>query len=317
MNNWKRTYISLRPAFTSDLWQIDLRSISSDAKRRFFKTVKLVRFIFTEFRDLHMGFQCVALSYFGFFALVPMLATIFFVSQGLGLSDKLQELAHEYVHAIQPELIDVLIEKANNIIDILMSGPVGFVSGAIFLWTIIWLMINIERVFNNIYRTKTNYCVEHVSRKAWKKSLTYISLLVLIPFIVIIFGAGIMYYTYLIDLTEFRIIDVQMFKKVLSWIIFGVVAIFTISAMYKLIPQYKIRYKYALISAVISGVVFTGFQFLYISTQLFVTRLSAVYGVLAAIPLFMTWMNFSWQIIMYGCMLCRGFHNIDSYNLED
>lgn len=315
-SKWKRTYVSLRPAFTNDLWNLDIPSFGV-AKQRFFKTVKLVRFIFREYNEQHMGFQCVALSYFGFFALIPLLACVFFVSSGLGISDKLEGIAYEYVHILPPEVLDMLLEKAANIIDVLMSGPVGFISGAIFLWTIIWLMINIERVFNNIYNSKTNYCVERVNRKAWKKLLTYLSLLILVPFIIIIFGAGIVFYTYLLDLTEFRIIDVKVFKTVLSWLLFGVVAIFTISAMFKLIPQYKIRYKYALISAAIAGVIFTAFQYLYISTQLFVTRLSAVYGLLAAIPLFMTWMNLSWQIIMYGCMLCRGFHNIDSYNLED
>ena len=36
---------------------------------------------------------------------------------------------------------------------------------------------------------------------------------------------------------------------------------------------------------------------------LFVSRLNAVYGVIAAIPLFLIWLNYSFQIIMYGAQL--------------
>ena len=35
---------------------------------------------------------------------------------------------------------------------------------------------------------------------------------------------------------------------------------------------------------------------------------SAAYGVLAAVPLFLVWLNFSWQIIIYGAQLCYSLH---------
>ena len=114
-----------------------------------------------------------------------------------------------------------------------------------------------------------------------------------------------------LDIQEFRFL-----KTLLSWLLFSAVAIFTISAMFKYIPAVKVEYRYALRSALMTGIVFTCFQYIYLETQLFVSRLNAVYGVLAAIPLFMIWLNVSWQIIMYGCMLCRAFHNADDYNLD-
>jgi membrane protein len=44
-------------------------------------------------------------------------------------------------------------------------------------------------------------------------------------------------------------------------------------------------------------------------------RLNAVYGVLAAIPLFLIWMNFSWQIIIYGAELTRAFQEVDNISI--
>ena len=59
------------------------------------------------------------------------------------------------------------------------------------------------------------------------------------------------------------------------------------------------------------------FQFLYLQTQMFVTRLNAVYGVIAAVPLFLIWLNFSWQIVIYGAQLSFGIQNIDTYNISN
>ena len=78
-----------------------------------------------------------------------------------------------------------------------------------------------------------------------------------------------------------------------------------------------IYYRNAFIAALVSGFVFVVFQFLYLKTQIFVTRLNAVYGVLAAIPLFLIWLNYSWQIIIYGAQLCYGIQNVDSYHIPE
>lgn len=48
-----------------------------------------------------------------------------------------------------------------------------------------------------------------------------------------------------------------------------------------------------------------------------VTKVSAVYGVLAALPLFMSWMNLSWTIILYGAELSYAFQNVDKHNVSN
>ena len=70
-------------------------------------------------------------------------------------------------------------------------------------------------------------------------------------------------------------------------------------------------------SALFDSFVFVVFQYLYLETQAFVGRLNAVYGVLAAIPLFLIWLNFSWQIIIYGAELTRALQEVDNVNISD
>ena len=95
----------------------------------------------------------------------------------------------------------------------------------------------------------------------------------------------------------------------MSWLLFYAVVVFTLSAAFKYIPACLVRYRHALVAAVFSGAIFCLFQYIYLETQVFVSRLNAVYGVIAAIPLFLIWLNFSFQIIMYGAQL--------SYALQD
>ena len=108
----------------------------------------------------------------------------------------------------------------------------------------------------------------------------------------------------------------ESIASIMAWVLFYIVATLTFSAMYKFIPNYKVLYSNALRSAAVSAFAFTVLQYLYLETQLFVTRLNMVYGAVAAIPLFMFWMNFGWFIILFGAELSYAYQHVDSYNIE-
>ena len=128
----------------------------------------------------------------------------------------------------------------------------------------------------------------------------YLLVLVLTPFLILIFGTGIAYYTNITNLIGLDLSDLRFLPRLLGYTAFYVVSAFTLSVMYKFIPAAKVKYSFALKSAMITAVFFVIFQYLYLETQMFVGRLGSVYGVIAAIPLFLVWLNLSWQIIMLG-----------------
>lgn len=305
---YKVTFRRYKPAFTNDLWNLDLSSLDG-IRSKFFRFIKLIRITFDSFAEHRMGFQCVALSYFGTLALIPMCAFIFSVSKGLGIAERLSEWLISYPQ-ISPELLNLIFDKAKNIINTAQSGAVGIISALMFFWTIIWMFFQVERVFNNAWGLRK------IDRKIYKRFSFYLVMLVMLPFIIAIFSAGIVLYSNLLENIGLDMTKFAFFRTFLSWLLFGVITTFIISAMYKFIPQPKIQYKYALKAAIVSGIAFTLFQYCYLETQMFVARLNAVYGVLAAIPLFMIWMNLSWQIIMYGAELVYAYHHQHDYNLD-
>lgn len=295
--------------FTDRLWSLNLNELSSK-KRGFVKFVKLIRITLDTFAENKIGFQCVALSYFCTMALIPLLAVLFAVSGGLGLTDKIQAFLYNVIPT-NPEMINTLTEKAGNIITTARSGIVGAVAALTFIWTILWMMFQIERVFNNVWG------ITKVPRKIYKRFSFYLLALILLPFVIIIFGFGIVVHSRISTWIGIGFGDLKFLPTLLTWLGFFVVTTFTLSAMYKFIPATKVVYRNALIAAVVAGLVFTVFQYLYLETQMFVTNLNGVYGALAAVPLFLMWLNFSWQIIMYGAELSYGIQNVDQYHIPD
>ena len=299
----------IKDLFSDRLWTIDTDEMGA-AWRRFVQFMKLARLTVTTFTENRMGFQCVALSYFVALAIVPVVALLFALSGGLGMTEHVTQLAYS-IFSDRQDLVDMVIDKASNIINVAKSGTVGLISALMFLWAILWLMFQVERVFNNVWG------ILKPPRKLYTRIGFYFLALFLTPFIVMIFGAGIAYYA---NITKFIGLDLSSLKilpKLIGWVTFYVVSVFTLSVMYKWIPAAKVAYRLALKAAALTGVVFTLFQYLYLNTQVFVSRLNDVYGVIAAFPLFLIYLNFSWQIIIYGAELTYALHNVDFYKIPE
>ena len=257
-----------------------------------------------------MGFQCVSLSYFITLALVPSLAFAFAVTGGLGLDNKITQVL-EILIPSHPEIVTMLSEKAGNLLTGAQGGGLGLVSALMFLWAILWMMFQVERVFNNVWG------ILKIPRKIYKRFGFYLLVLLLSPFFVIIFGSSVVYATNLPNLFGLDLKEVRFLFKLIGYVVFYLILVGTLSVMYKYIPAVKVEYRYAFRSALIAGVIFMLFQYLYLHTQMFMGRLNQAYGILAAIPLFLIWLNFSWQIIIYGAQLTYSFQNVDQYNVSE
>ena len=294
--------------FSDRIWTLDT-SKSSKLYAWIVRTWKIIRITFRTFTENRMGFQCVSLSYFITLALVPSIAFAFAITGGLGLESKITEVLQMALPS-HPEIVTMLAEKADNILVSAQGGGLGLISALMFLWAILWMMFQVERVFNNVWG------ILKIPRKIYKRFGFYFLVLFLTPFIVIIFGAGIVYATNVTDLFGLNMKEVRGLFKWLGNLAFYAILVGTFTVMYKYIPATYVKPKYAFWSALITGVIFLLFQHIYLHTQMFVGRLSQTYGLLAAIPLFLIWLNFSWQIIIYGAQLTYSFQNVDQYNVS-
>ena len=298
----------LKDFIKDDIWTLELEELSK-ARARFVKYMKVMMITIKTFSSEKIGFQAVALSFFSTMSVVPFVAVVFAVTGGLGLADKLTQLLYEYFNNSQ-QIIDTILGFAQNIISTAQSSAMGLVSALLFVWIVIWMMMIVEKVFNNVWKVQK-------SRKLFKRLPVTLAMLLVSPFIVLVFFGGSVVYSHALNYLGLDVESFSVFKTILGWVLFGTVATLTFSAMYKFIPNASVDYPNALRAAIFSGIAFTIMQYVYLETQVMVTRLNGIYGAFAAVPLFMIWINVGWFIILIGAELSYAFQHVDNYNIED
>lgn len=304
----KRMTYRLKQFFRDDIWTVELEELSK-AKARFIKYMKVMMITIKTFSSEKIGFQAVALSFFSTMSVVPFVAIVFAVTGGLGLADKLTEFLYEYFNNSQ-QVIDTILGFAQNIINTAQSSAMGLISALLFVWIIIWMMMSVEKVFNNVWMVQK-------SRNLFRRLSVILVMLLVSPFIVLVFFGGSVVYSHALNYLGLDVESFTVFKTILGWVLFGVIAILTFSAMYKFIPNASVDYSNALRAAIFSGIAFTIMQYVYLETQVMVTRLNGIFGAFAAVPLFMIWINVGWFIILIGGELSYAFQHVDNYNIED
>ena len=291
---------------THDLWLLNTDDFSR-WKARLIKDLKTIVLLLNTFIDQKIGYQITALSFKSMLAVVPAIAIGFYLTDGLGLRDQFANLL--YANLGEEDLINSLLKAADTIVNTAESGLFGFISMASFLWIVISLMITVRQVFNNVWKVERE-------QNFLKMIGIVFGIMILAPFVVMIFFSGSVVYSHILDvLVPGDWFFSDKLKSFLSWALFTVAIVLILAVMYKYIPGTKVRFKYALKSASFAALVFTVVQYLYLETQVMVNKQNAVYGVLAAIPLFMIWLNLGWTIILYGAELTYAFQNVDKHRV--
>ena len=278
-------------------------------KGRLVKDAKIVLLMLNTFTSQKIGYQVTALAYRSMMSVVPAIAIAFYLTSGVGLRDTFKDLL--LTNLGDTRFTQNLMNAADNIVEVAQSGLFGFISMASFLWIVLSLMITVRQVFNNVWKVDKE-------RNFIKMIGVIIGITIMSPFVVIIFFSGSVVYSHILDLLfPSTLFFYDTIKSFMSWLLFAGASVLIMSAMYKFIPGTKVRYRYAIKAALISGLVFTGVQYLYLETQVMVAKVSAVYGVLAALPLFMVWLNLGWTIILYGAELSFSFQNVDKMGITN
>ena len=292
---------------TYDIWRLDFskpQRFSQKVTRR----IQVALLTASRFFTGRIGRESVFLSYYTAMSLVPLLAIVLFVSWSFGLDQQLLSMIEPYISE-NKHIADIVLGWANNVVGQTRKGLFGIISFLSFVWIVIWLMMSIENTFNHIWNISG-------SRNFFKSIGIYLLILVLIPFVLLFFLYGAGYYTSLVgelnELSKYGII--RFFTSTSYWIIFYGAALLAFALMYKFIPHVQVPFKDCVKAAIWSALVFVLLQYVYLKTQMMVTKLSGVYGAFAAIPLMMIWLNYSWQIILFGVYLTYSYQHVDDFD---
>ena len=277
---------------THDLWQFDenLQELSK-WKTRLITDLKVILVLVLSFSKRRIAFQATALAFRTILALVPLIAVVLFGLSNLGFDGYLEGFIMDHVH--QQGIVNLVLSAARNLISTSTTGLFGFISCFSFFWILIWMMLQVVTVFDNVWG--------NIRKRSFGRNfIAVIVLLVLMPLMLLIFIGGFLMIGRVVD---FVIPGDPAVKSFLNWFTLGAITVLILSLMYTYIPSVKVRYRYAFRSALFAGTAFTVLEYLYFGSQSFLTGQSMVYGYFAAIPLFMVWLNLGWTVILFGAEL--------------
>ena len=288
--------------FTDTIFRRDASEWRNPAVRWLVQQYKLLFYTARGLQEHGTLIRSAALTFYTLMSLVPIVAVAFAVVKGFGLADGLvQNLYALFPQA--PEIIDYIVVFAEKALARTQGGVVAVVALVTLFWAVIRVFGSIENAFNNIWEVKS----ERSIARQWSD---YIAIVMIVPVLWVIAGAVGGYARELLGFGEgwlFSLLS-QAVSVAVAWVMF--------TFLYIVIPNAKVRFTSALMAGIVAGTAFALFQWGYLYVQRWMTSYNAIYGSFAALPLFLIWMQTSWQILLFGGELSFAYQNIARFGEE-
>lgn len=292
------------------IWHTPLSEISK-GKTFIFKQLRIILLAARGFSNDKVSLQASALTFYSLLSVIPIAAIVFAIAKGFGLDKNLEQLIIDKFQSEQ-EVLNWLLQNATNAIEKTRGGYIAGIGVIILFWSAMSLLNHIESSFNHIWQIRS-------SRPWYRKFTDYLTIMLIAPvFIILSSSITVFISTELTDyMTKAPILD--FFKPVISFL-FRFAPYFlswiTLTILFIIMPNAKVKFVPALISGIIAGTILQGIQWLYIDLQFGITKLSAIYGSFAAVPLFIIWIQTSWIVVLLGAEISFANQNISRYELE-
>ena len=290
-----------------DIWNIDHRKYGG-GKARGVRYLKILLVTLRGMSSHKVGLQAAALTFFSLIAIVPFIAVVYAVTRGFGLAGELESIIYANFGE-QEQMLQWILSFADNLLNTSKSGFFGIIGFLTFCWSIVWLMISVEQMFNHVWQVKNDHSIP-------RRALAYSGFMILSPLLILGLFMIPLSYNNFVQATGWNLTFLNSLKPVVGWFLHFVLFALLFWAAFIFIPNAKVRMLPALYAALFTALAFVVLQALYVGTQVLVSKLNAVYGVFAALPFFMMWLNINWFLILLGAELSFAFQNYDRYGTQ-
>lgn len=296
---------------THDIWHVKLDKFPR-WQRSSIKILRIIILAVKDFGKKKLALRASALTLFSIMSIVPVVAMIFGIAHGFGIEDYLDKQL-EGILGTQPVILENVTAYAHNLLGNTKGGIIAGLGFIILLWSVIQVLGNVEDAFNSIWYIN--------QPRTWARKFTdYLSIMLVAPIFIIISGAANIFITTQVQnlvtqlsflgtaITETIIISLQ----VLPYLTTSMLFVF----LYLVMPNTSVKPRAAITAGIIAGVIFQIFQWAYITFQIGVSSYNTIYGSFASIPLFITWLQFSWIIVLIGAEISYSVQNIALFEAE-
>lgn len=300
----------LKQFIQHDLWVVKISSLSRrDAY--LYRLVRIWTITFSEFVKDKCDEKASSLTYYTMLSLVPVVAMAFGIAQSFGLKGYLEDEITNYFSG-QDEIISEITKFSDRMLSTSGGGIVSGISAVFIIYAVVRLLNYIESAFNDIWDTKKG--------RTLKRKLTdYMAVILLGPILLIISSSATAYIVTSIEKLTESIELLGYFQQVIVFLIRLIpytLIWFLLFLFYLIFPNTSVKVKPALIAGILAGTVYQLTQVAWINGQVFLSRYNDIYGALAALPLFMIWLQLSWTIILFGAEFSFALQNVQNWSYD-
>lgn len=286
------------------VWAVDENKLNR-TNRYLVKLIRIIILAFKDFGQKNLILQASALTFYTLLSIVPVAAMVFGMAKGFGLEEKLREEMFRSFEK-QPELLEQLLGFVNSLLINTEGGLVAVFGFIVLLWSVLQMLSSIEESFNHIWQITTD--------RTWVRKFTdYFSILLIAPIFIIVAGsATIIISTFITEFTE-QWIKMGFLKEMIIFtinLIPYVLNALLFTLIYMVMPNTRVKFRSAIVAGMVAGFTFQLFQWGYIEFQVGVSRMNAIYGGFAFFPLFITFLQVSWIIVLLGAEVSYSLQNI-------
>jgi membrane protein len=288
----------------------------SELSRRKTFLIKQLRILFIAGRSSlkdNVQLRASALTFYTLLSIIPVIAIAFAIAKGFGLDQNLESIiTNSKDFQSYSQILTPLLERARLTIQETRGGYIAGVGMIILFWSVISLLGQIESSFNHIWQISS-------SRPWYRKFADYLTIMIFAPVLLILSSSITVFIS--TEMTEYmsKAPILSFLKPVISFLIKFAPYFLTwtiLTLLFIIMPNAKVKFMPAMISGIIAGTLLKVLQWLYLDLQFGITKLSAIYGGLAAVPLFIIFLQTTWIFILIGAELCFANQNISHYEFE-
>ena len=293
-----------------DIWRIRLGDLPL-GKSFLIRQLRIIILTIRGYNDDRCLLRASSLTFFTLLSIVPIVAVFFGIAKGFGFERRLErELFQRFPG--QEDVLNEIINFANSLLQQTQGGLIAGVGLLVLFWAVLKVLGHIERAFNDIWDIKEG--------RSWiRKFSDYLAIMLIAPIFILMSGSITVFIqaqvthltqkvTFLDVLNPFIYSLFECMPYILIWILFTI--------LYIIMPNTKVSLKAGLLGGVVAGTLYQVAQWAYITFQINTAQVNAIYGSLAALPLFLIWLQVSWWIVLFGAELSYASQNVDIYEFE-
>ncbi|MCK5914448.1 MAG: YihY family inner membrane protein, partial [Desulfuromusa sp.] len=281
------------------LWEQNPADLSL-LQRIVLRQVQTAALVIRDFGANQCLLRASALTYYTMLSLVPLLALTFSLLKSFGVQNLLEPLIIEKLDVGGGQVAEALLGHINNT-QVTQLGAVGLI---FLVVAVISLLTNVEKSFNYIWGIKS-------VRPLLRRFSDYLSVVLAGPILII--GAISMTSTLASNSLVQKLIEMEMIGSLILFLFKIVPFCFmwlAFTGLYVFMSNIKVEWRAAFVGGIVGGTLWQLAQVGYVHFQVGVGRYNAIYGTMAALPIFMVWLYLSWLIVLFGLGVCYAKQNL-------